>query len=183
MEEKILSKFLSSIGRCARRSQSELIEGLRKIESERIKQAEAEMIDVARKIIQSELTVVKSRISREISARGVLARKRVFAKKKEVEQKIFDECEIKIKEFVNSKSYPERLKNNCEIIFKFLGDAPRVYVRKEDLIYSDIIQNVIKNAEILAEEKIKLGGIVGKKNGTVVDETFDSALSAFFSYC
>lgn len=93
---------------------------------------------------------------------------------------IFEEAELKIKDFTLSKDYPAFLKKSAEKLVETLGTEIIFYVRPCDMVYSNIFNEIAKNAEIHEDENIRLGGIIAtdKADTLRADDTLDSRLKA-----
>jgi vacuolar-type H+-ATPase subunit E/Vma4 len=178
--KKSVSKFLASIDKYAKRKQAEIIEEIRMLESTQLQKAESEIIDDARRLIQAELSYVKSCVMRKISIKNIQIKRKIFKKMQEIEQEVLSICKEEIKNFTCSEAYPKKLELFSRNILKILGDSADIFVRNDDLKYLNIITGVLKNAEVFKDPKIKLGGIIGKKDNVIIDLTFDAALSEFF---
>jgi hypothetical protein len=178
---KEISKFLNSIDKCARKKQIEIIEEIKKIEQFQVKRAEIEIIDDARRLIQEELALVKNHVLREIFQENKKNKKKFFEKNNEIKQKIMVKCKDKIKEFVlSTEEYKKKLKLIAEKISETLGSSSKIFLKSEDIKYSNIFINVIKDVKIFESDKIEIGGAIGKKDMKIVDLTFDSKILNFF---
>lgn len=98
----------------------------------------------------------------------------------ELSDGIFDEITLKIKDFTKSSEYSDFLKKSAERLIQIIGSEIVFYVRPCDMIYSEILNQIAENAEILEDGQIFLGGIIATdKNATLrADDTLDSRLSA-----
>lgn len=98
----------------------------------------------------------------------------------ELSDGIFEETELKIKDFTQSKEYPDFLKKSAERLVQTLGSEIIFYVRPCDMIYSNIFNEITVNAKVYEDENIRLGGIIAtdKADTLRADDTLDSRLKA-----
>lgn len=98
----------------------------------------------------------------------------------ELSDGIFKEAELKIKDFTQSQEYPDFLKKSAERLVQTLGAEIIFYVRPCDMVYSNIFNEVAKNATLCEDENIRFGGIIAtdKADTLRADDTLDSRLSA-----
>lgn len=174
------SKFLEAINKYAKEQRDELnieAERLRKEEEMRI---EDEMLSDAYKLIQREMAEMKTEISREYSNKEIEGRRKLFEKRSDIMEEVFDKARERLIAFTKSDSYEKFLKDVVSSILETLLESDLVlYLRSEDQSFVDMLMSSCKiQCEFSVDDSIKLGGVRGysKSQGVIVDETLDARL-------
>ena len=123
----------------------------------------------------------KNKIAIEISHKELHERKKLSLRRKEMMEDIFSACREKLLSFTkDEEKYSNYLKDCAKDISEILmrGDTV-LYVRAEDMKYSDVIKEAFgSQCRMEADINILIGGIRGysEVQGLIADETFDEKL-------
>lgn len=183
--KKSISRFLHSIDKCAKREEIRLADELEKLEEENWKKEEVKIIENARFLMMSELASIKNKISMSIYNVRLNFTQKIFLRKKEIEEEIFDICKTDIENFVETDEYKSRLKDSIADASASLGDSLDIFARKEDIDYVSSISD--GENRVFESQKIKYGGLIFCKNDVILDDTFDTRMQEqrkwFIKYC
>lgn len=175
------SNFLKVIDKYTKRQKSKITDEIKEHEEAELKKAEAEFIEDTNNMIQKELLAMKNKIAIEISHKELHERKKLSLRRKEMMEDIFGACREKLLSFTNdAEKYTDYLKDCAKDIAEILmrGDTV-LYVRAEDMKYSDVIKEAFGGqCRIEIDDSILIGGIRGysEVQGLIADETFDEKL-------
>lgn len=174
------SNFLDVISKYTKRQRAKTIEEFKKQEELEIKKAEEEIIEDVNTMLDKELIEMKNKISIEVSRKELEERKAFYRRRKEIMKDMFKECRKRLIEFSLSDEYKQSLKQYAEEIASVLAsDDIVLYIKEDDLKYSDTIRGCFKNkCEIRTAKDITIGGIRGcsELRRLIVDETLDAKL-------
>ncbi|GMB10895.1 MAG: V-type ATP synthase subunit E [Candidatus Improbicoccus devescovinae] len=172
-----LSRFLESIDKFAMNYQECVVKEIQTLEKAQIQKVENEIIDDTRALIQKELSAMRHKISSDVLATRLEDRWIISKEKQNMVDKIFDLSKERLLKFAMTSQYLFSIKQSSRKIFNFLGQNTHIFVRNEDLSFSEIIKKVFsEQCEISTDDNIKIGGLRGEKNAIIIDETFDSKL-------
>lgn len=175
------SNFLKVIDKYTKKQKSKITDEIKEHEEAELKKAESEIIEDTNNMIQKELLAMKNKIAIEISHKELEERKKLSLRRKEMMEDIFNACREKLFVFTNdSEKYSDYLKECARDISEILmrGDTV-LYVRAEDMKYSDVIKEAFgRQCRIEVDKNILIGGIRGysEVQGLIADETFDEKL-------
>ena len=95
-------------------------------------------------------------------------------------KKVFDAAGEKINEYTKTDSYREKLVSSAkEIAEAFDGGDVELFLRKEDLVFSDDLKAIFKNGCVVTEsDDIVYGGLraADRKTHCLADDTLDTKL-------
>ena len=138
------------------------------------------MLGNAYKLIQREMAEMKTEISREYSNREMEGRRKLFERRSEIMEEVFDKARERLIEFTKSDAYEKFLKDVVSSVLETLSGSDLVlYLRSEDQHFADMLKSSCKTqCEFSVDDSIKLGGVRGysKSQGVIVDETLDARL-------
>lgn len=174
------SNFLKAINKYAEEQRTKIKSETEKFKKEEIEKAESEILNDVYILIQKEMAEMKAEISKEMSKKELESRKKLFEKRNSITKNVFEKAKLKLLNFTKTNEYPKLLAKYAKAISSVL-DKPgtKIYVRKEDLAFSDIIkENFGKDCDIEIKDNIKIGGIYSYNPhmGLIADETLDSKL-------
>lgn len=178
-DSKRTSSFLEAINKYAQQQSEEIRLEAAKIKQEAVDKATQEGINDAYKLIQKEISTKKAEIVSEIAKEEYESRTRLFEKRKEIVNKVFDEAVKKLEEFTVSDEYLNFLKSSAEKIKAEFGEKScTVYISDKDADKSQIISSVIEDCIILNDSSIKIGGIKAycEDLSIILDDTLDTRL-------
>lgn len=174
------SKFLEAINKYAKEQRDKLNSEAEKIRKEEEIRIEDEMLGNAYKLIQREMAEMKTEISREYSNREMEGRRKLFERRSEIMEEVFDKARERLLEFTKSDAYEKFLKDVVSSVLETLNESDLVlYLRSEDQHFVDTLKSSCKTqCEFSVDDSIKLGGVRGysKSQGVIVDETLDARL-------
>ena len=183
--KKSISRFLHSIDKCAKREEIRLADELEKLEEENWKKEEVKIIENTRFLMMSELASIKNKISMSIYNVRLNFTQKIFLRKKEIEEEIFDICKTDIENFVETDEYKSKLKDSIAGASASLGGSLDIFARREDVDYLNSISN--DENRVFETQKIKYGGLIFCKDNVVLDDTFDTRMQEqrkwFIKYC
>jgi len=179
------SRFLNSIDKYARKKCLKLAEEIRQIEKERLLKEEVKIVEQARTLMMSELADVKKKITIKIYKERTNALQKVYQRRLDMENEVFDACKLRLKKFTQSDKYFDKLKKSLNHASKILGDSFNALVRKEDIKrVKELQESLFPSVSFFEDDSIKLGGFIFKKGNIVLDDSFDYSLKRqrkFFS--
>ena len=131
-----------------------------------------EKISKAHKNIQSES-------NREITAFENKMRDELIEKRNRIENDVFSKVESKLKQFVKTPEYKNfLLKSAAEIGNVIKGENLVVFMRNEDILFSDEIQTAIaKPCSIESDNSIVIGGLKASTDIQSADDTLGHRLN------
>lgn len=176
MAEKSTSRFLHSIDKYAKKKKLKLAEEIKQIEAERLKKEEVKIVENARLLMMSELANVKNEIAMRVYKVKVDSEQKIFNLKSEIQKEVFDDCELRIKEFVESPEYGDYIEHAVEKAENLLGNNLSIFLRKKDIGILRLVSDSILRHDVVASDKIKKGGALFLKDDCVLDCTFDTCI-------
>lgn len=174
------SNFLKAINKYAEEQRTKIRNEAENFKKEEIEKAESEILNDIYILIQKEMAEMKAEIAKEMSKKELDSRKNLFEKRNSITKKVFEKSTSKLLEFTKTDEYPKLLAKYAKAISSVLVEPGTIiYVRKEDLCFSDTIKEAFgRDCNIEIKENIKIGGIYSynPNMGLIADETLDSKL-------
>lgn len=173
------SNFLRAINKFAKEQSDAIHREVEQFKKQEIEKATQEGIKYAYELIQKEIGTKKAQIVSDIARREQSSRKELFDKRNEIEQSVFDDVKVKLREYVNCDGYVEYVKRSAQQISELFGDsACVVYISEQDSDKADMIKSIIACCTIEVDDSIELGGIKAycKSLNIMADNTLDSKL-------
>lgn len=174
------SNFLKAINKYAEEQRTKIRNEAENFKKEEIEKAESEILNDIYILIQKEMAEMKAEIAKEMSKKELDSRKNLFEKRNSITKKVFEKSRSKLLEFTKTDEYPKLLAKYAKAISSVLVEPGTIiYVRKEDLCFSDTIREAFgRDCNIEIKENIKIGGIYSynPNMGLIADETLDSKL-------
>lgn len=174
------SNFLKAINKYAEEQRTKIRNEAENFKKEEIEKAESEILNDIYILIQKEMAEMKAEIAKEMSKKELDSRKNLFEKRNSITKKVFEKSKLKLLEFTKTDEYPKLLSKYAKAISSVLVEPGTIiYVRKEDLCFSDTIREAFgRDCNIEIKENIKIGGIYSynPNMGLIADETLDSKL-------
>ena len=119
-------------------------------------------------------------IARELSKAENASRKSTFAKRQEIEDKVFERAKEKLLEYAGTDKYITKLLESAKTVSeKLTADDVTLYVCERDLkLKNKIISAFGRKCDVQASNEIQIGGIMGisRTVGLLADETLDTKL-------
>lgn len=174
------NNFLNAIKKYADQQKRDMQEEIEAFRAEEMKKAEEEGLKAAYELIQHELANKKSVITRDIAKAEKESLDKLFLKRKEMTQTVFDKAVAKLNDYTSTQTYSEKLIEQAKEISKTFGNKSCViYLNKKDLNKSEEIQKLFDGeTSVEASIDIKIGGIKAycKELGVIADNTLDTEL-------
>lgn len=174
------SNFLKAINKYAEEQRTKIRNEAENFKKKEIEKAESEILNDVYILIQNEMAEMKAEIAKEMSKKELDSRKNLFEKRNLITKKVFEKSKSKLLEFTKTDEYPKLLAKYAKAISSVLVEPGTIiYVRKEDLCFSDTIKEAFgRDCKIEIKENIKIGGIYSynPNMGLIADETLDSKL-------
>ena len=133
-------------------------------------------MEQARALMMSELADVKRKISIRIYRERTDALKKVYRRRLDIENEVFDLCKSRLEEFTQSEKYFSKLKCSFERASKVLGNSFEALVRKEDIDRVEELRELFPSISISEDISIRFGGIIFRRGNVVLDDSFDCSL-------
>lgn len=172
--------FLKAIEKYAEEQRRRLQSEAEEFRERELNNAEEEGLKEAYDLIQKKMADINNKISSELSKAEGESRNRIFAKRREIEDKVFVKAEKKLLEFTKTEKYSSLLEKSAKEIGKALkADDVILYVRESDMKYEKKLKAAFSGkCEIMISDDIKIGGITGlsRSMGLIADETLDTKL-------
>lgn len=173
--------FLKAIEKYAEEQRTKMRSEAEVFKAKEMNRAEEEGLKEAYVMIQKKMSEINDQISSELSRAETESKKRIFIKRREIEDEVFAKAEKKIIEYTATDKYISRLEKSAGKIGKVLdADDVILYVREKDMAHKNkLIKAFGRNCEVAVSDEIKLGGITGlsRSLGRIADETLDSGLA------
>lgn len=172
--------FLKAIEKYAQEQRSKLESEAEDFKARELNKAEEEGLREAYVLIQRKMSAINTQISSERSKAENASRKKIFIKRKEIEDRVFERAKEKLIEYTSGKAYQTRLLESVKAISrKLTADDVVLSVKESDLAMKDKIVSAFGRAcEVTVSKEIEIGGVIGvsRKMGLLADETLDTGL-------
>ena len=173
--------FLKAIEKYAEEQRGKLRTEAEEFQERELNNAEEEGLKEAYDLMQKEMADINNEISGNLSKAEADSRKRIFERRKEIENEVFEKARKKLVEFTDTDKYSAMLSESAKNISSVLKNEDVVlYVRERDLRFTDSLKASFgRKCEVAASDSIKIGGITGlsRSMGLVADETLDTKLA------
>ncbi len=183
-QEQKLSLLLQAINDYAEKQRLRILTEMDEQSQTELSRAEKEALSDAYRLIQHETADVRASIAKDLSARDLEGRRKLFEQRNEIERKVFAEAAKRLADFTKTEQYRDYLdKAVAKAKSAFASDAAATLfrVRESDMKYAEHIKSVY-GAECAVEpdNDIRLGGILAMNSslGIAIDATLDARLEA-----
>ena len=169
--------FLKAIEKYAEEQRTKMKSEAEVFKAKEMNRAEEEGLKEAYTMIQKKMSEINNQISSELSRAETASKKRIFLKRREIEDEVFAKAEKKLIEYTATDKYVSKLEKSAENISKVLdADDVILYVKEKDMAHKQkLIKAFGRKCEVAVSDDIKLGGIT--------DETLDSRLAEQHEWC
>jgi len=182
--EEINSKkteaFLTAIKTLADEECKSIDEETDRLRVERLRALQEEAEDRYKSYTEYETARIKADCNSAVSECEERSRKELTDLRAELCKKVFDAAGEKINEYTKTDSYHEKLVSSAkEIAEAFDGGDVELFLRKEDLVFSDDLKAIFKNGCVVTEsDDIVYGGLraADRKTHCLADDTLDTKL-------
>ena len=172
--------FLKAIEKYAAEQRSKIESEAEEFKSKELNKAEEDGLKEAYVLLQKKMLSINTSIARELSKAENASRKSTFAKRQEIEDKVFERAKEKLLEYAGTDKYITKLLESAKTVSeKLTADDVTLYVCERDLkLKNKIISAFGRKCDVQASNEIQIGGIMGisRKVGLLADETLDTKL-------
>ena len=184
--EKLLH-FTDAVMKNAARESDELRGQLADTRTKPLEKAREEAQEAARTYYDREAARIRAQAGREVSMHLMEAKRKIYLRRKEIGQEVFEKVRQRIAQYTASPEYPKHLEALLAAAMKQLPGARRVSLRlrKEDLPLADRLAKTIAPVKVEYEEgSFSLGGLALRcpELGLRVDCSFDNQLEELASH-
>ncbi|MCI8554118.1 MAG: hypothetical protein HFJ80_04140 [Clostridiales bacterium] len=180
-DEKV-SKFVDAITAYAEEQSRRIHQEVEEYKTERLFQAEQQVLQDAYQLIQRESADMRSSRSRELSRRELEARAHLLEQRRQAMESVFDEAAGRVRAYTETPAYAEQLKESMRQVTDRLPEGERIYYlsRRDEALLDGLKALCPADGELRLTDAIRLGGIRGenRKAGVIVDDTLDQRLEA-----
>lgn len=173
--------FLKAIEKYAEEQRTKLQSEAEVYKAKELNRAEEEGLKEAYVMIQRKMSEIKNKISSELSQAEGASKRKIFLRRKEIEEDVFMKAEKKLIEYTRTDKYLASLTRKASDIGKKLtAEDVVLYVKEDDMKYKDRLQKAFGGScKVEASKEIRLGGMIGlsRSMGLIADETLDTGLS------
>ena len=172
--------FLKAIEKYAAEQRSKIESEAEEFKTKELNKAEEDGLKEAYVLLQKKMLSINTGIARELSKAENASRKSTFAKRQEIEDKVFERAKEKLLEYAGTDKYIQKLLESAKTVSeKLTADDVTLYVCERDLkLKNKIISAFGRKCDVQASNEIQIGGIMGisRKVGLLADETLDTKL-------
>ena len=172
--------FLKAIEKYAAEQRSRLESEAEEFKEKELNKAEEDGLKEAYVLLQRKMLSINTGIARELSKAENASRKSTFAKRQEIEDKVFERAKEKLLEYAGTDKYIQKLLESTKTVSeKLTADDVTLYVCERDLkLKNKIISAFGRKCDVQASNEIQIGGIMGisRTVGLLADETLDTKL-------
>ncbi len=184
--EKLLH-FTDAVMKNAARESDELRRQLADTRTKTLEKAREEAQEAARTYYDREAARIRAQAGREVSMHLMEGKRKIYLRRKEIGQEVFEKVRQRIAQYTASPEYPKHLEALLAAAMKQLPGARRVSLRlrKEDLPLADRLAKTIAPVKVEYEEgSFSLGGLALRcpELGLRVDCSFDNQLEELASH-
>ena len=177
--EKIFMTMSEEIKNESQQTINDILAEVKSIEDQAMASIKMEAKKNADMRLKQELDDIHSQAASEISELNSQRMKKLIRKRDEYVESIFAEVLKELKLFTESKDYRAYLENKAKQSGKSQFMNAVIYVREEDLQYTDLIKKAYgRNVLLQSSENIHIGGMIieDQQSDLVLDETLEFAL-------
>ena len=177
--EKIFMTMSEEIRNESQQTINDILAEVKSIEDQAMASIKMEAKKNADMRLKHALDDIHSQAASEISELNSQRMKKLIRKRDEYVESIFAEVLKELKLFTESKDYRAYLENKAKQAGKSQFMNAVIYVREEDLQYTDLIKKAYgRNVLLQSSENIHIGGMIieDQQSDLVLDETLEFAL-------
>lgn len=190
--------FLKAIEKYAEEQRNKIRFESESFKKQELEKAESEGLREAYTLIQREMAAIRTEISSQLSRDEMASRQKLFEKRNQMTDTVFEKVAEKLTEFTKTADYEKLLLESVKKIAQALKAEDVIFfVKESDLRFAEKIKfaytseilkdkkfsDKIKSAfspscEVKTSKEIKIGGITGRSAslGLIADETLDTKL-------
>lgn len=180
MPENKTDNFLKAIKKYAKAQKKSMRYEVNQLKTERLKEADEKGKKDKDALIREKLTEKHNAMTAQLAKKTQDGQKKLYIERSAMTDEVFKLAAEKLIAFTQSDKYETELFDGAKAVAELFGENDCVvYVKDSDMSYGDKIKSFFGgNAEVAADETIKIGGVKGfcKSMGIIADETLDSKL-------
>ena len=180
MPENKTDNFLKAIKKYAKAQKKSMRYEVNQLKTERLKEADEKGKKDKDALIREKLTEKHNSMTAQLAKKTQEGQKKLYIERSAMTDEVFELAAEKLIAFTQSDKYEPMLFDGAKAVAELFGENDCVvYVKESDMSYGDKIKSFFGgNAEVAADETIKIGGVKGfcKSMGIIADETLDSKL-------
>lgn len=174
--------FLRAIERYAEAQRSQIESEAENFRKQEMNKAEEEGLREAYVLIQREMTEIRTGIAADLSRAETASRKKIFIRRKEIEDSVFEKVSNMLLDYTKTKDYITSMVRSADKAAKLLDSEDIiVFVKKGDDKLAEALKKSFGSlCDIRTGNDIMLGGFLAqsRSKGILIDETLDSRLDA-----
>ena len=184
--EKLLH-FTDAVTRGAARQRDTLRAQMAETRAKTLEQVREEAQEAARSHYDREAARIRAEAGREVSQHLMEGKRKIYLRRKQIGQEVFDQVRARIAQYTASPEYPKHLEELLAAAMRQLPGAKRVSLRlrREDLPLLERLAQSIAPVEVDCQEgSFSLGGLALRcpELGLRVDCSFDNQLEELVSH-
>ncbi len=184
--EKLLH-FTDAVTRGAARQRDTLRAQMAETRAKTLEQVREEAQEAARSHYDREAARIRAEAGREVSQHLMEGKRKIYLRRKQIGQEVFDQVRARIAQYTASPEYPKHLEELLAAAMRQLPGAKRVSLRlrREDLPLLERLAQSIAPVEVDCQEgSFSLGGLALRcpELGLRVDCSFDNRLEELVSH-
>ena len=134
--------FLKAIEKYAEEQRTKMKSEAEVFKAKEMNRAEEEGLKEAYVMIQKKMSEINNQISSELSRAETASKKRIFLKRREIEDEVFAKAEKKLIEYTKTDKYITEHAKSAEKIGKVLdADDVILYVKEKDMAHKNKYQS------------------------------------------
>ncbi len=174
------NNFLNAIQKFAEEQKNKALSEAEEFKAREIKKAEDEGLKEAFELIQREMSSMKSEIAKKTSKRAMEGRKKLFLRRTEITNQVFEKVKNRLIDFTKTSDYKKYILKSVKAVADELKSHNIIiYVKPDDMKYLKDISDILNGkCNVTESNSIIIGGIRGysAELGLVADETLDTKL-------
>ena len=181
-QEQKLETMLKAINEYAERQRLRILYEIDEQSTAELERAEKEALSDAYRMIRQETADVRGSIARDLSSRELAGRRRLLELRRDIERRVFERAEEKLRQFASGDGYEGYLVKAAKETaraFSAARDGVVFRMRHCDMRYADSISAAYgAKCGFEADADIRLGGFIARSAelGAAVDATLDTRL-------
>ncbi|HCC35511.1 MAG TPA: hypothetical protein DEQ02_07735 [Ruminococcaceae bacterium] len=181
MAQDKIGKFVEAINKEAEKRKAQIENETELFIKQEIDKAENEALQESYELIQQKIVSLKQDIGRDLSRRELESRRRIFLRREEIENNVFDEARRRLSEFTKTGEYPALLRRSADKLAERTPEgAIYIFLRPADMQFAELIKNANPRIVIKEDIGIEIGGLKAENSDRTIifDDTLDSRLQS-----
>ena len=170
--------FLKAIEKYAEEQRSKRRSEAEEFKERELNAAEEQGLREAYDLIQKKMADINNEISSELSQAESSSRKRIFMKRRSIEDLVFEKAGKKLLDFTSTDKYIKLLQKSASELREYItADDAVLYVKQNDMKHEKKLKEAFgAPCRVEASADIRIGGIIGlsRSMGLIADETLDT---------